>query len=341
MRCPNGSRKNKLGDCIKKDLLNNTIKRKKSSNERKISEKDPSERKSSERKISEKEPSERKISEKEPSERKSGERKSSERKISEKEPSERKSSERKSSEKEPSERKSSETKTPRSIYAKRYFADNKKTIYLLDSYGKNAKSVMVQVNYNDVEQFTNYQNLSSRPSNDCFFQTIFSLGLRDVKMAKKDSMDANSYNGTGVHIVEILLFIKNAFNLSKREKVYYKCVNLEYDVVERKLSRNEINNKIVKIFNSKLKNGYAAPIYIERYYKSSGRRMGHSLVVYKYNDIIYFFDPQIKGYMPEWRKYNSTNIYEVSESDITKISYYTVSNLKNPKPLMDTTCQIK
>ena len=47
MRCPNGSRKNKLGDCIKKDLLNNTIKRKKSSNERKISEKDPSEMKSS------------------------------------------------------------------------------------------------------------------------------------------------------------------------------------------------------------------------------------------------------------------------------------------------------
>jgi len=314
-RCPKGSHKNKSGDCIK----HNTTKKKKSS-EIKI----PSEKKLSEIKI----PSEKKLSEiKIPSEKKS-----SEIKI----PSEKKSSEIKI----PSEKKSSETKTPRSIYAKRYFANNKQTIHLLDKLNDSNKSVLVQVKYNDVEQFTNYRNLANNPSSDCFFQTLFSLGMRDVKIAKQESIKANT-TSSGPNIGEMMMFIKNAFNLSKQERVSRRFINLTNETMKVNTDRNKINNKIVKIIDPKIKNGYAAPIFIERYFKKTGGRYGHSMVAYKHNDKLYFFDPQKHfSYVTKGNIFTSTDLFEVSGSDITQFGYYTVSNLEHPKPLMDTTCKI-
>ena len=39
--------------------------------------------------------------------------------------------------------------------------------------------------------------------------------------------------------------------------------------------------------------------------------------------------------------FNSTNIFDVAETDIISFGYYTVTNLEHPKPLMNTTCKIK
>ena len=235
---------------------------------------------------------------------------------------------------------SSETKTPRSIYAKRYFANNKSTIHLLDKFG-DSKKVMVQVNYNDVEQFMNYRNLANRPQSDCFFQTIFSLGLRDVKMAKQDSMNANN-TGEGASVSEIIPYIKNVFNLSNAEKVSFKRISLAKEVLELNTSRDKINNKIVKLLTPLIKEGYAAPIAIMRYNKRSGKRDGHSMIAYKYNNILHFFDPQKKySYVTIGNIFNSTNIFDVAESDFIEFGYYTVTKLDHPKPLMNTTCKIK
>jgi hypothetical protein len=235
---------------------------------------------------------------------------------------------------------SSETKTPRSIYAKRYFANNKSTIHLLDKLG-NSKKVMVQVNYNDVEQFMNYRNLANRPQSDCFFQTIFSLGLRDVKMAKQDSMNANN-TGEGANVSEIIPYIKNAFNLSNAEKVGFKRISLAKEVLELNTNRDKINDKIVKLLTPLIKEGYAAPIAIMRYNKRTGKKYGHSMIAYKYNNILHFFDPQKKySYVTIGNIFNSTNIFDVAETDIIELGYYTVTKLDHPKPLMNTTCKIK
>ena len=249
-------------------------------------------------------------------------------------------SEKKSSVKISSEKKSSETKTPRSLYAKRYFANNKQTIHLLDKINDSNKSVLVQVKYNDVEQFTNYRNLANNPSSDCFFQTLFSLGMRDVKIAKQESSKANT-TSIGPNVGEMIKFIKNAFNLSKREKVIHRRIELTNETIKLNTDRIKINNKIVKIIEPKIKDGYAAPIFIDRYYKKTGRHDGHSMVAYKHNNKLYFFDPQKHvSYVTVGNIVTSTNLFEVAGTDIIRFGYYTVSNLEHPKPLMDTTCKI-
>ena len=238
------------------------------------------------------------------------------------------------------ERNSSETKTPRSIYAKQYFADNKKRIHLLDKINNNDKYVVVQVNYNDVNQFTQYRNLANKPTSDCFFQTLFSLGRRDVKLAKQESSIANTtLKGPTIH--DMRMFIKSAFNLTKHEKVGHRSIYISNYINGVNIDRDKINSKIVNILTPKIKNGYAAPIQISRYYKKTGKTSGHSMVAYKYNDELYFFDPQKHfSYVTIGNIVSSTNLYEVTGSDIIQIGYYTVSNLEHPKPLMDTTCKI-
>jgi hypothetical protein len=199
---------------------------------------------------------------------------------------------------------------------------------------------MVQVNYNHVEQFTNYRNLATNPSDDCFFQTIFSLGLRDVKIAKQDSMTSNSV-GNGASIEEIKKYIKIAFDLSKNEKVSYRRFDLSKELLQLKMTREQMNEKIVGLLSPNIKEGYAAPISITRYYKNTGERGGHSMIAYKYNDTLYFFDPQKKvNYVTIGNIFNSTNIFQVSSSDIIQFGYYTVSNLQHSKLLKNTTCKI-
>jgi hypothetical protein len=79
-----------------------------------------------------------------------------------------------------------------------------------------------------------------------------------------------------------------------------------------------------------------------RYNKRTGKQDGHSMIAYKYNNVLYFFDPQKKfSYVTIGNIFNSTNIFDVAGCDIIAFGYYTVTNLDHPKPLMNTTCKIK
>jgi len=151
---------------------------------------------------------------------------------------------------------------------------------------------MFQVNYIDVSQFTNHVNLSHYPRIDCFFQSIFSLGLRDVTIAKKDANDVNIKGNAGVDTNEIKLFIKNAFNLTPKEYVKIGFYHLDEYVIVKQSGNEFINELITSTLYHKLKEGYATIIYVNRYVSENGFTGGHFIVVYKYNDTIYFFDPQ-------------------------------------------------
>lgn len=239
------------------------------------------------------------------------------------------------------EKKSSERGTSRSNYVRRYFANNKSKIHLLDKLNDDDNSVMFQVNYNDVSQFTNYENLHNKPKIDCFFQTIFSLGLRDVKIAKKDSININAYGKSGVSSDEIQSFIKNAFNLSSNEVVEFTYIHLDKYIIQRKKGKKFINRTIGKFLKSKLKEGYASVIFVERFYED-GRKGGHYIIAYKDNGDIYYFDPQKKSKNIKMVVVvNSTDIYKVLDSGIISFGYFTINNLKSPMPLVDTSCPIR
>jgi hypothetical protein len=195
-RCPNGSRKNKAGECIKYD--NKTKKKGKVSSEKKG--KVSSEKKgktSSEKKGN--------VS----SEKKGNVSSEKKGRVSSENPDINKYT------------------TPRTSYANRYFAD-KNSIHLLNI--PDSAMNIFQVNYKDVSQFTSYQNLShvsQRPLIDCVFQSIFSLGLRNVSVAKRDSMSVNNFGKSGVEMGELKKYIKSAFNLVNGEKIYFWYMNLK------------------------------------------------------------------------------------------------------------------
>jgi hypothetical protein len=235
---------------------------------------------------------------------------------------------------------SSERHTPRSIYAKKYFANNKETIHLLDKINDGDKNVLFQVNYNDVNQFVNYENLHNNPKIDCLLQSIFSLGLQDIKVSKKQSSQVNKYGKNGVQSDEVELFIKDAFDLKDDELVKFKVNKMRDNVKHVNRTLQVINNKIHRIFYNHLKNGYATVLYVERIY-NDGRISGHYIVMYKYDNQLYFFDPQKKSNKNVNGVFTSTNIHEVLGSKSGNIGYFMIDNLKSPKPLMNTTCPIK
>jgi len=231
--------------------------------------------------------------------------------------------------------------TPRSIYAKKYFANNKDDIHLLDKMNRGDTSVLFQVNYNDVNQFFNYENLHNNPKIDCFFQTIFSLGLQDVKISKKQSIDINKYGNYGVTASEVKLFIKNAFDLSEDERITYFTTNVGNCVKYKKRSSEFISNKIRNKFDSKLKDGYATIVFVTRLDNNDKETSGHYIVIFKYNDQIYFFDPQKKIRKNGDVIFTSTNIRDVLISKNGDIGYFTIDNLHSPKPLVNTTCPVQ
>jgi len=234
---------------------------------------------------------------------------------------------------------SSDRQTPRSIYARKYFDNKKETIYLLDKIHDDTKRVLFQVNYNDVEQFLNYENLHHNPKIDCFFQTIFSLGLQDVKNLKKYSRQVNKHGKSGVDSNNIKLFIKDAFGLTDDEPVEFSIYQMTNHANHSKRSSEVISKKIHKKFNANLKNGYATIIYVERLYNNN-TKSGHYIVMYKYNNQIYFFDPQKKTRKNVNGIFTSTNIQDVLIDRSGNIGYFTIDNLKSPKPLLNTTCPI-
>jgi hypothetical protein len=74
-------------------------------------------------------------------------------------------------------------KTSRGIYAKKYHT-NEIILSDTDLTGSNQKALL-QFTFNDVKQFENFVPLTHNPQIDCFYQTLFSLGLRKTKLIKR------------------------------------------------------------------------------------------------------------------------------------------------------------
>ena len=231
--------------------------------------------------------------------------------------------------------------TPRSLYANKYFTNNKDNIHLLDKMHMDDTNVLFQVNYNDVNQFFNYENLHNNPKIDCFFQTIFSLGLQDVEISKKYSTNVNKYGKVGVSAAEVKIFIKNAFGLTEDERITFFTTNVGNYAKYKNRSSEFINNKIRNKFDNKLKDGYATVVMVTRlndYNKEIGL---HFIVIFKYNNQIYFFDPQKKTRKNKDVIFTSTYMHDVLIGKNGNISYFTIDNLNGPKPLINTTCPIQ
>jgi hypothetical protein len=237
----------------------------------------------------------------------------------------------------------STSKTPRTLYARAHFKD--KSIYLLDKArelsipGSTDPSILFQISISGPEQFTNYVNLSKKgdePLIDCFFQSLFTLGLREVSLAKKDAKKINKRGNIGVLFTEGAHYLASTFGIPKE---LVKYVSVPFPTYNNKHATTSINQFMI----NHLENNHATILTLQLD-KHGKRVFSHYMVVYKHKNKIFYFDPQNKTDVPDNRILSKTLAHIVKYTGNTFISrfgYYSVSGLDDPIQMINVRCPIK
>ena len=310
-RCPNGSRKNKHGDCVKTTHADTSRATKK------IKDLESTQTQTQTQKLSLKRRCPK------------GTRKNKEGKCI-------------STKTELVNKQSVDMATPRTKYAKTYFSN--KPIIMSDNHGPGEAKVLFQVGFTTPKQFENYANLSERPKIDCFYQSLFSIGLIDVNKAKKNSEDVNTKGKIGVSTSAIKEYLEKSFELSSKEKIQYETLNIPGDA-KGFLNIKVQNETITQFFMDHLKNNHATIFTIQFFIMKDGKRadFSHAIVAYKYNYRIYFFDPQNKGLVNNKSVKSRTLMHLIKyygNRHIVKMGYFNVYGLDGQKKLVNSECPI-
>jgi len=234
-------------------------------------------------------------------------------------------------------RSSKTTATPRTAFMKKYF---KEPVMLLNNYKNDKYGLLFQVSFSDPDQFTNYANLATSPRIDCFYQSLFSLGLREVERAKIDAADVNNKGTLGVYNNDIKKYLMAVFHLTKTEiiNVQSKPILNSKGLPDNKEAKKRIN----ETFEEKLKDNHAT-IFTISFEKYGKELYGHAMVAYKYKNKVYYFDPQKKGIEDEKKIRSRTLSHIIKYSGnnmIRSFSYFKIAGLPHPKGATNLTCHI-
>jgi hypothetical protein len=237
----------------------------------------------------------------------------------------------------------STSKTPRTLYARAQFKD--KPIYLLDKArelsvpGSIDPSILFQISISGPEQFTNYVNLSKKgdkPLIDCFFQSLFTLGLREVSLAKKDAKKINKRGKDGVLFTEGAEYLASTFGIPKE---LVKYVSVPFSSYNNKHATTSIN----QFMTNHLENNHATILTLQ-FDKYGKRVFSHYMVVYKYKNKIFYFDAQNKMDVPDNKILSKTLAHIIKYTGntfITRFGYYSVSGLDDPIQMINVSCPIQ
>ena len=166
-----------------------------------------------------------------------------------------------------------EKKSPRTAYNKM----RGKKIKMLGT--KHGELFKIKINYPNIfELFQNYRNLSKHPDIDCGLQVLFSLGLREINASKHNAFIINKlgeYNkSSGISVDDFIEYLIKIFDLQ------------EDSFVERQYTHETICAYLI----DNLLEGHSSIIIIDF------DKFSHMLVTFKYDGIVYFFDPQLSSY---------------------------------------------
>lgn len=194
------------------------------------------------------------------------------------------------------------------------------------------KRVLFQIPF-QYNQFENYQNLSSHPETDCFFQTICSLGLRNDELSKKESEIINQCVNHLVKYTEAEKYLSTSFGIKRKNVCFTKCL-----IENKRTCQKEMN----VFFMKRLQNNHATILTVDL--KTKKDWWGHYMVVYKTNDTIFFFDPQSKGFYKDVLV-NNPNIYTVLSFygciKITGFGYFKIKNVNKSLKLLRDDCPVE
>lgn len=165
---------------------------------------------------------------------------------------------------------------------------------------------LFQVSFDSYEQFNNYINLTYCSTSDtdgevvadCVIQAIFAMGLMNTELAKESSKKANDTD-QGIPTWTTSAFIAESFYLNQND-VYFKEFSRDYELTPK---------NIYQFLSNNLYNGYATFISYCAHNKSTSEARCHSMVTFKLNDILYFFEPATAGH---WSNSISTNFRKLT-----------------------------
>lgn len=207
-------------------------------------------------------------------------------------------------------------KTPRTEYYTSYLS---KPPVLLE------KNPIFQIYYNTVQQFVNYVNIypsqyKSKQYPDCFINSLFALGLRDVSTLNTDIRNIYTQSPTeGILISNICVFLEDSFGLP-RYSVYTETF---IDSSQRNVYSN-----ISKTYSKGIHPHYATIIFLHKYNKSVLKKKGHVIIVFNHEGVLWYFDPQINIL--------SKTIDGIQSNDEIMLGYsiFMVSNVNTPRILV-------
>ena len=144
---------------------------------------------------------------------------------------------------------------------------------------KHGELFKIKINYPNIfELFQNYRNLSKHPDIDCGLQVLFSLGLREINASKHNAFVINKlgeYNkSSGISVDDFIEYLIKIFDLQ------------EDSFVERQYTHETICAYLI----DNLLEGHSSIIILDF------DKFSHMLVTFKYDGIVYFFDPQLSLY---------------------------------------------
>lgn len=209
-------------------------------------------------------------------------------------------------------------KTPRTEYYHSFFS---KPPTLLE------KNPMFQIYYNTFLQFVNYVSIypkeyKNKNYPDCFINTLFALGLRDIDKLHMDINNIHTLHPSyGITTNNICRYLETSFGIP----IYSVTVNNIFDS-----NHNTVCKKIHNEYSNGIKNHYATIVFLYKYNKNTMKLAGHVIIVFKHNDEIWFFDPQ-SNILTE-----TINVMYSSNIILLGYSSFMAHNITSPKQLLKT-----
>ena len=176
--------------------------------------------------------------------------------------------------------------------------------------------------------FSRYSNLSKLHVKkiDCVFQTLFSLGLREIHTAKHESNVINKLGFykkklIGVQALQLESYVQQIFGLNKENT---KVINVTFSIIQM--------NEYLSI--KLLENTCTILLFT---YKNG--EFGHCVTAFKHHNKIYIFDPQLTTTY-------SNSIYSLKEDmgiiyeDINSFTLVCLNEVVESKPLIVDNCSL-
>lgn len=213
--------------------------------------------------------------------------------------------------------------TPRKVYVKTYLTHPVKLL---------GKKKLFQVSFPNPDQFINYKKItgSDQPENECFIQSLFSLGLRDRKEAKKDLGEIKLRTIGGVTFLNAAKYFEKSFGLNHGQ-IKHSWMKTRFE--DNTEFNDHINVKLIR----ELRNNYATiiTIHIKNNTKMDEPGLGHYMVAYKHDNILYYFDPQSKSLTT-----HPNSILKNKKYSIVNYGFFNTENILESIDLKDSSCLI-